>query len=64
MPAAVLSEWLCSINRCETCWFRDKKEEYQSGRCTWYWLNEESGLQPITQAEQDTKGTHERPEQN
>jgi hypothetical protein len=41
MPLPVLAQWLCDINKCDTCFFKDKKEEGAPGKCTWYWLNEE-----------------------
>ncbi len=41
MPEPVLAQWLCDINKCDTCFFKDKKEEGAPGKCTWYWLNKE-----------------------
>lgn len=41
MPLPVFSQWLCDINKCDTCWFKDKKDEDYPGKCTWQWLNEE-----------------------
>lgn len=58
MPLPVMAEWLCSINKCETCWFKDKKEECMPARCTWYWLNNQSDLPIATEKE------NERSEQN
>lgn len=44
MPEPVLAEWLCDINKCDTCWFKDKKDEFMPGKCTWYWLRQASPL--------------------
>ena len=44
MPLPVLAQWLCDINKCDSCWFKYKKDEDLSGKCTWYWLNEENKL--------------------
>lgn len=44
MPLPVFAQWLCDINKCDTCFFKDKKEEGAPGKCTWYWLNEENKL--------------------
>ena len=44
MPLPAFAQWLCDINKCDTCWFKDKKSEYQLGKCTWYWLTEPSSF--------------------
>ena len=51
MPLPVLAQWLCDINKCDSCWFKYKKDEGLSGKCTWYWLNEENKLSEDDQDE-------------
>lgn len=41
MPVPVLAQWLCDISKCDTCVFAKAKDEYDPGKCTWYWLNQE-----------------------
>ena len=44
MPAPVLAQWLCDINKCESCFFAKLKDENYPGTCTWQWLNKEFPL--------------------
>ena len=54
MPDPVFAQWLCDINKCESCWFKDKKDEFRPGKCTWQWLNEEyNGKEYDERPEQD-----------